>query len=210
MDSKPRLFQARTSSASWRIRIALALKAIRYEPIWIDLYDGDHLNKNYGEMTPTQQVPCLEIDGQRLFQSVAIIEYLDETHPKPALLPGDTIGRARVRGLTEIINSVIQPLHNLAVRERLQKQFGASEIATKAWCRYWIEHRFKGLDRALEKTRGQYSVGDSVTMADVFLFPQVETARRFDADLSGFTAVESVMVNLLALTPFSQSYAGRE
>lgn len=167
------------------------------------------MHRDYAEVTPTQQVPCLEIDGQRLYQSVAIIEYLDETHPEPPLLPGDALGRARVRGLTEIINSVIQPLHNLAVREQLQRQFGAPETAVQPWCRYWIERRFEGLNRVVAASCGQFSVGDAVTMADVFLFPQVETSGRFNVELAGFRAVSAVMKNLRTLSAFSESYAAK-
>ncbi len=97
MSDTPRLFQSTTSSASWRVRIALALKEIQYAPIWVDLHKGEHLAEQYREVSPTQQVPCLEIDGQRLVQSVAIIEYLDETRPEPRLLPDDSIRQARVR-----------------------------------------------------------------------------------------------------------------
>ncbi len=209
MRDTPRLFQSTTSSASWRVRIAFALKKIAYEPVWLDLHKGEHLAEEYGEVSPMQQVPCLEIDGQRLSQSVAIIEYLDETRPEPRLLPDGPIGRARVRALVEIINSVIQPLHNLAVRERLKRQFGASESSTRHWCRYWIERRFVGLNRALQATRGRFALGDSVTLADVFLFPQVETSRRFDVDLSDFPAVSGVMEKLRGLPAFYESYSTR-
>ncbi len=207
MNRLPRLFQSTTSSASWRVRIALALKRIHYEAVWVDLHKGEHLLDQYAEVSPMQQVPCLEIDGQRLVQSVAIIEYLDETRPQPPLLPDDPSRRAAVRTVTEMINSVIQPLHNLAVRERLCEQFGASESDTQAWCRYWIERRLTGLDRALAAHSGRFSVGDALTMADVFLFPQAETSARFDVDLSAFRAVAAVMNNLRVLPPFRDSYA---
>jgi maleylacetoacetate isomerase len=210
MSQTPRLFQSTTSSASWRVRIALALKQVQYETVWVDLHKGEHLADEYAGVSPMQQVPCLEIDGQRLVQSVAIIEYLDETRPEPPLLPGDPVRRAAVRTLTEILNSVIQPMHNLAVRERLREQFGASESDVQAWCRYWIERRFAGLDRALAAHCGRFSVGDALTMADVFLFPQVGTSGRFDVDLAEFPAVSAVVNNLRELPPFRDSYAPRD
>jgi maleylacetoacetate isomerase len=200
------LFQATTSSASWRVRIALALKGISYDGVWVDLYKGEHLGTRYSEVSPINQVPCLEIDGHRLFQSVAIVEYLEETRPKPQLLPEDPLHRATVRGLTEVVNSLIQPMHNFAVRERLKDEFEIPESSTRAWCRYWIERRFVGLNRALEASCGKYSVGDSVTMADIFLYPQIETSRRFDVDVSSYPTIVAILNNLQNLSQFHESH----
>jgi maleylacetoacetate isomerase len=179
------LFQATTSSASWRVRIALALKGISYDGVWVDLYKGEHLGTRYSEVSPINQVPCLEIDGHRLFQSVAIVEYLEETRPKPQLLPEDPLHRATVRGLDE---------------------FEIPESSTRAWCRYWIERRFVGLNRALEASCGKYSVGDSVTMADIFLYPQIETSRRFDVDVSSYPTIVAILNNLQNLSQFHESH----
>lgn len=209
IDSAPRLFQAKTSSASWRVRIALAIKRISYDSVWVDLNKGEHLGPTYGEVSPTNQVPCLEIDGHRLFQSVAIVEYLEETRPEPQLLLQDPIHRATVRSVAEVVNSLIQPMHNFAVRERLKDEFNMSEPSTRAWCRYWIERRLVGLNRALEASCGKYSVGDSVSMADVFLYPQIETSRRFDVDVSSFPTVVAIMDNLQILSQFHESHPPR-
>jgi maleylpyruvate isomerase len=201
-----RLFQARTSSASWRARIALALKGIAYDSVWIDLRQHEHLGKEYAAVSPTRQVPCLEIDGQRLYQTVAIIEYLEEIRPTPTLLPKDAAQRARVRALVEVVNSVIQPLHNYAVLERLKEQFGATEQDTKAWCRYWIERRFGALNRLIEMSGDGYAAGADVTLADVFLYPQVHTSRRFDVDTSNFAAITAVIKELELLPAFRNSH----
>ena len=206
MKDKVRLFQATTSSASWRARIALALKGIAYESIWIDLHKGEHLATAYATVSPTRQVPCLEIDGYRLVQPVAIVEYLEETRPMPALLPTDALQRARVRALVEVVNSVIQPLHNYPVRERLKEQFGATELDARAWCRYWIDRRFDALNRIVEASGGKYSFGDTVTIADVFLYPQVQTSQRFEVDTSKFPAITAVMEALELLPPFCDSH----
>lgn len=206
MKDVARLFQATTSSASWRARIALALKGIGYESVWIDLHKNEHLTAAYAEVSPTRQVPCLEIDGRRLFQSAAIIEYLEETRPVPALLPLDQLDRARVRALVEVVNSVIQPLHNYAVRQRLKGQFGATESDTQTWCRYWIERRFHALDQLVEASTGAYTFGDEVTMADVFLYPQAQTSRRFDVDMSKFRAITATVKALQLLPPFRNSH----
>ncbi len=201
-----RLYQGTMSSASWRVRIALALKEIDYQSVWLDLGRNDHLTDHYTAITPIRQVPCLKIDGRYLFQSVAIVEYLDETRPQPPLLPGEPENRAVVRGLTEVLNSLIQPLHNRPVRERLQEQFGVTAEQAGAWSRYWIERRLADLDRALAGTRGRFSHGDRVSMVDVFLFPQVETAARFDVDASKFPNITAVMENLHTLPAFADSY----
>ena len=201
-----RLYQGTTSSASWRVRIALALKEIEYQPVWLDLGRDDHLTEHYTAITPIRQVPCLEIDGRRLFQSVAIIEYLDETRPQPPLLPTEPQERAVVRGLTEVMNSLIQPLHNRLVRERLQEQFGVAAEQANAWSRYWIERRFADLNRALARTCGRFSHGDRVSMVDVFLFPQVETAARFHVDGTKFPNIGAVMEHLNPLPAFANSY----
>ena len=209
MKDAVRLFQATTSSASWRVRIALALKGIAYESVWIDLHKNEHLAAAYAEVSPMRQVPCLEIDGQRLFQSVAIIEYLEETRPAPALLPADPLNRARVRALVEVVNSVIQPLHNYAVRERLKEQFDVTEIDTQAWCCYWIERRLDALNQVIEASADRYSFGDEVTIADVFLYPQVQTSRRFEVDMSKFPAITAAVETLQSLPPFRGSHPPR-
>ena len=205
MSDIARLYEATTSSSSWRIRIALALKRVVCEPVWIDLHAGEHLSTSYASVSPTQQVPCLEIDGQRLFQTVAIIEYLEETRPLPPLFPGDAIQRARIRAIVEAVNSVIQPMHNNALRERLKKQFRATDADTQEWCRYWVDRRFEGLNRIVESCAGSYSVGDSVTAADVFLYPQVKASQQFSVDMSRFSAIAAVMEALELLPAFRDS-----
>ena len=204
--SRPRLHQAATSSASWRVRIALALKHVDYASAWLDLSTDDHLADAYGRIAPMQQVPCLEIDGHRLYQSVAIIEYLEETRPSPALLPSGAIARAAVRALVEWVNSGIQPMHNIAVRRRLAEQFGAADTETAAWCRYWIERRFRALDRLIAETARRYACGDTVTLADVYLYPQVMTSERFGVDIRAFPRVAGVAHRLAEHEAFAGSH----
>jgi maleylacetoacetate isomerase len=201
-----RLHQAATSSASWRVRIALALKRIDYTSAWLDLHADDHLADAYRRIAPTQQVPCLEIDGHRLYQSVAIIEYLEQTRPSPALLPSDAAARAAVRALVEWVNSGIQPMHNIAVRRRLAAQFGAADAETNAWCRYWIERRLGALDRLLAGTARRYAYGDTLTLADIFLYPQVMTSARFGVDVAAFPRVADVAHRLAEHEPFANSH----
>ncbi len=204
MSSPTRLFQSTTSSASWRARIALALKGVQYEPVWIDLDAGEHLRGSYARVVATQQVPCLEIDGVRLVQTVAMLEYLEETRPDPPLLPCDPVARAEVRTVVETINSAVQPMHNLAVRLRLAEQFKASPEATQAWCVYWIERRLSAVERLVEQSGGIYCVGDRVTLADVFLFP-LKTVARFGVDVAQFELLSEVVTRLSGLEAFEKS-----
>jgi maleylacetoacetate isomerase len=189
------------------VRIALALKRVDYDAVWIDLNTHEQLGEDYAQVAATKQVPCLDIDGLQLVQSVAIIEYLNETRPEPALLPISPVARARVRSLVEIINSTIQPLHNLAVRERLQTQFAATSAAADAWCRYWIERRFEALERVLAATSGDYAFGDSVTLADVFLYPQAQTSGRFGVELAAYPMIAALTRRLAQRDAFAQSHA---
>ncbi|MBV8465932.1 MAG: maleylacetoacetate isomerase [Burkholderiales bacterium] len=206
MSSTPLLYQGTLSSSSWRLRIALALKGIAYESVRIDISRDEQLKPEFSPVLPARQVPCLAIDGQLLYQSVAILEYLEETRPTPRLLPSNPAARAQVRAVVEVINSVIQPLHNTPVRKRLQAQFGLSVEDGNAWSRYWIEHRFDDLERQIQTTRGEYCFGDEVTLADVFLYPQVASTVRFDADMSRFPNLAAICANLRTLPAFRDSH----
>ena len=182
------------------------MKGIAYDTVWLDLRKGEHLDDSYKDVLPARQVPCLAIDGQRLFQSMAIIEYLDETRPAPRLVPEDAAARAAVRAVSELINSAIQPLHNIAVRERLREQFAAGEQATREWCRFWIEGRFTSLDSVLRENGTRYACADLITIADVFLYPQVLTSQRFDVDMRSFPAIGAIVDRLSEIEAFRQSH----
>ncbi len=200
---EPRLFHARTSSASYRVRIALALKGIGYVSELLDLRAGDNAREEYRHVNPMGQVPVLEIDGLRLIQSVAIIEYLDETRPSPPLLPADPAGRAAARSLVEVINSGIQPLHNFGVLQRLGEQFGARTAGAVEWTRYWADRRLRALDVMLTPLAGRYCMGDAVTLPDVFLFPQIAKLAEFEIGPADCTAISRVVDNLRALPAFA-------
>ena len=201
-----RLYQSKTSSSSWRVRIALALKALSYESVWIDLAAGEHLAEPYARIAATRQVPALETDGTILTQSVAIIEYLDEVCVTPPLMPSGSLARARVRAVVELINAGIQPMHNIAVRRRLAAQFSASDADGAGWARYWIETRFAALDRLIAGCAGAFACGDEVTMADVFLYPQVMASRQFSVELAAFPAISKVMDRLAQIPAFRGSH----
>ena len=176
------------SSSSWRVRWALALKGVTYRAHAVDLLKGEQAAGDFVEgKSPMGLVPCLEIDGRALTESMAILELLEETHPSPPLLPKVPWRRARVRQLAELINSGTQPLQNLAVLRKI-----ASDPAEqKAWARHWIERGFAAIERELgvvagEGIDGPFAAGESITMADLYLVPQVYNARRYDVDLAPY------------------------
>jgi maleylacetoacetate isomerase len=179
------LWQYWRSSSSWRVRFALAHKGLAYESRVVDLLGDAQTSDDHLARSPMGTVPCLVIDGRPLTESVAIVEHLDAIAPERPLLPSDPWARARVRQLAEIVNSGIQPLHNLAVIRRVS----SDPAEQKAWAKHWIERglgAFESLLATIEHELGEhrYAVGDELSMADVFLVPQIYQARRFGAELA--------------------------
>lgn len=194
------------SSASWRVRSALALKGVpyTYAPIHLLEGGGQQFGATYRALNPMSELPALAIhEGDHLVavlaQSVAILEYLEEQHPEPALLPPDPIGRARVRQLVECVNSSIQPVQNLKVLLKVEQDFGADKLA---WGRFWIERGFDGLEQLVAASAGAHAYGDSVTLADVAIVPQVFNARRFQCDMARYPTLARVAAAAEALDAF--------
>lgn len=169
------------SGTSHRTRIALNLKGLSYEYIAVHLGKEAHLKDAFKAVNPQQLVPALDTGDQVLIQSPAIIEWLEEKYPEPALLPADFNGRARVRALAAIVGCDTHPVNNRRILEYLRKHFGADEAAISTWCRAWITAGFDAIEAmlAVDLQRGEYCFGSTPTLADVYLVPQVETARRF-------------------------------
>lgn len=193
------------SSAAFRARIALNLKGVAFESISKPLLAGDHLNAEYLALNPQGLIPALDVGGAVLSQTLAIIEYLDETYPTPPLLPPDAIGRARVRSLALSIACDIHPLNNLRVLKHLRKNLGQDEAQVNEWCRHWIATGFKSLEISAGEfsTSGRFIYGDSVTMADVCLLPQVFNARRVTLDLAPFPTLAKIAQHLESLPAFA-------
>lgn len=183
------------SSASFRVRIALALKKVTYEPIIKNLKIGEHRLEDFLAINRFGMVPALELDdGTILTQSLAILEYLEEICPQPSLLPKDPVGRARVRALSQSITSDVHPLNNLRVLRYLEQKLTLDQPTREAWYRHWIQVGFEGLEHTLAKdpATGRYCHGDSVSMADLCLVPQVFNARRFAVDLHPFPRIVAI------------------
>jgi maleylpyruvate isomerase len=201
------------SSSTWRVRIALAHKGLAYQ------YDAVHLVRDGGEqhaarfraINPMSEVPVLELDEggvtRRLTQSLAIIEYLERTVPRPALLPDDAFLAARARQLAEMVNAGIQPLQNSAVLARVRDQLRGDEAA---WARHYISRGLSALELVCQDTAGSFLVGDAPTVADVCLVPQLYNARRFAVDPAAYPTLLRVEAACLALPAFVDSHPDRQ
>jgi maleylacetoacetate isomerase len=179
------------SGASYRVRIALALKGLRYETISIKFSENAHRTDAFRKINPQKRVPALQLDdGGILLQSLAIIEYLDETHPKPPLLPKDPIDRARVRAVAQVVSCDMHPLNNIGTRQFLSGRFGADEKKLEEWATYWLHEGFAAIEQLIDP--GPYAFGDTITLADLCIVPQVFNARRFNVPLDDFPRVVAV------------------
>ena len=190
------LFTYFRSSAAFRVRIALNLKGLKAESHFIHLVkDGGQQHKpEFRKVNPQGFVPALVDHGQVLTQSLAIIEYLDETRPTPPLLPKDAQGRARVRALALIIAADIHPLQNTRIMKYLEQELKQDEAARKRWIQRWITEGFTALEKRLadDSATGEFCHGDTPTMADVLLVPQMFSSRRFGVDLEPFPTLRRV------------------
>lgn len=196
------------SGTSHRLRIALALKGLGVEQVAVDLRSDAHLSAVYRAVNPQQLVPALELDdGRVLIQSGAIIEWLEECHPEPPLLPAEPFARQRVRALAAIVASDIHPVNNRRILEALRRRFGADEAAVNAWCASWIGAGFDAIEALLaaDAARGAFCVGDTPTLADVHLVPQVESARRFGVDLARWPRIAAVDAACAQLQAFARA-----
>jgi len=192
------------SSTSFRLRIALAYKRLDYEPHYVSLPKMEHRIPSYRDMNPQGLVPLLVEDGRILIQSMAVIEYLDEVYPEPPLMPKDPIGRSYVRAVSQIIGCEIHPLNNVRVLKHLKAQFGADEAATNAWYEHWITEGLSGLEGYLarEGLSGDFCYGNTVTMADICLVPQIFNARRFNCALDAYPKLLAITDRCMTLDAF--------
>ena len=192
------------SSTSFRLRIALAYKRLDYEPHYVSLPKMEHRVPSYRDINPQGLVPLLVEGGRSLIQSMAIIEYLDEVYPDPPLMPKDPAGRAYVRAVSQIIGCEIHPLNNVRVLKHLKAQFGADEAATNAWYEYWVAEGLSGLEGYLarEGVSGDFCYGNTVTMADICLVPQIFNARRFNCPLDAYPRLLAITDRCMTLDAF--------
>jgi maleylacetoacetate isomerase len=209
-----RLYDYFRSSAAYRLRIALNVKGIvPDERTYVHLRIGSQRAQDYLALNPQGLVPALELDdGSVLVQSLAIIEYLDETRPEPPLLPADPVARARVRAIALSIACEIHPLNNLRVLNYLIGTMGVSREQKDGWYRYWIDVGFEALEKTLARdgATGRFCHGDAPTLADVCLVPQMANARRFEIDLSPYPTLIRIELACNALPAFAQAAPARQ
>jgi len=207
-----KLFGYYRSSAAFRVRIALNLKGMQVDHRFVHLRKGEQSAPEYGALNPQGLVPMV-IDGpQVLTQSLAIIEYLEETNPEPALLPKEPIERARVRAIAQAIASDIHPLNNLRVLRYLAGPLNVPEVARNEWYRHWVVEGLTALERSLTPAAGTgtFCHGDTPTLADICLVPQVYNAERADVDLSPFPRIMKIVAACRELRAFQDADPARQ
>ena len=206
-----KLYTAARSSAAFRVRIALNLKDLAYDPAFVHLARGEHRKPEYAAINPQALVPTFEDGGARLVQSLAIMEFLDETRPNPPLLPRDALGRARVRALSLLIACEIHPLNNLRVLQHLKRTLGRNDEQVKTWYRYWIADGFQKLEAELARaTAGRFCHGDAPTMADCCLVPQVFNAQRYQCDTAPYPIAMRVFAECMKLDAFDRAQPSKQ
>lgn len=209
-----RLYTYFRSTAAWRVRIALNIKGLEWQPVPIHLLrdGGEQHGEPYRALNPQGLVPLLVDGDERIAQSLAIIEYLDETHPEPPLLPRSAANRARVRALAQVIACDIHPLNNLRVQQYLAGEFGADDAAKRAWMHKWMGAGFDALERMLagDARTGACCHGDEPTLADLCLVPQVFNARRFGLDLAPFPVIARIEAHCSGLPAFRDAAPERQ
>jgi maleylacetoacetate isomerase len=194
------------SSASYRVRIALALKGLDYTYRAVHLAQNEQFKESYAAVSASRLVPLLQDGDLRLTQSLAIVEYLEETHPEPPLLPADAAGRARVRALAYDVACEIHPLNNLRVLRYLVHDLKLSDDDKNRWYRHWVETGLETVERQLADPRsGRFCHGDAPTLADITLVPQIHNAQRLSCRLEHVPAVMRVFEACMALDAFEQT-----
>jgi maleylpyruvate isomerase len=208
-----KLYGFSRSSAAFRVRIALNLKGIAWEHINVSLPDGDQFGSDYAKVNPQGRVPTL-IDGDNtLIQSMAILEYLEETHPEPAFLPAGPAARARVRGLADIIACDIHPLNNLAILKFLANEMGADKDAVNVtWYQHWIYEGFDALEALLatHSATGTFSHGDTPSLVDICIVPQVFNAQRLECDMTGYPTIMRIFDACMKLDAFDSAQPSKQ
>jgi maleylpyruvate isomerase len=206
-----RLYDYWRSSAAYRVRIALNFKGLAYRQVAVDLRAGAQRTPKFVEINPQGLLPCLEDDdGVVLTQSLPILNYLEERHPEPPLLPKDLAGRARSRAIALAVACEIHPLNNLRVLKYLERELGLDEVRRLEWYRHWVSEGFAAIEIMLARAAGDFSIGDAPTLADVCLVPQVYNARRYQCDLEPYPVIRRIDERCRQIDAFARAAPERQ
>jgi len=193
------------STAAYRVRIALELKQVDHELLPINLFTGEHRSDDFVKQNPDGLIPVLDTGDDYLTQSMAILEYLEESYPEPPLLPIKPVDRAFVRALAQTVASDMHPLNNLRVLKFLVNDMGLSEEKKLQWYHHWIKTGFTGLEKRLSDSAGEFCVGNAISLADVCLIPQVYNAYRFDCPMDDYPTIRRISEHCLDLDAFAKA-----
>ena len=195
------------SSTSYRTRIAMNLKQLDYDYITVNLAQDEQLEAAFQSINPQGLVPVLQVDDLWLYQSPAILEWLEEVYPEHPLLPKDAAGRMQVRALSATIGCDIHPLNNRRILQYLRNELSVDEAKVMTWCQRWMSEGFAALEKRLaqDKTRGKFCYGDRPTFADCYLIPQVSSAERFKVDLTAYPNIVAIDAHCRTLKAFSDA-----
>ncbi len=209
-----KLYNFHASSTSYRTRIVLNLKGLEYEYVPIRLDKGEHLSESYGRINPMRGVPTLELDsGVRLYQSGAIIEYLEEVFPTPPLMPKDPAERAHVRALADIVGSDLHPVNNLRIRNFVRDTYKQDAEGVAAWIGHWNKAGFSAIEAMLVADKGRtrgFCFGSGPTIADAFLISHVFSAQRFKTDMTPYPEIMAVVETCGALKAFADAHPSKQ
>lgn len=204
-----KLYDYVRSTAAYRVRIALRLKGIHYDAIEVHLLNngGEHHHATYQQINPQELLPSLEVNDQVLTQSLAIIDYLDETYPEPPLLPKAPLLKAKIRSLALIIACDIHPLNNLRTLNRLKEQFNANETQVLEWYHHWLKSGFDAIETQLQQLKRSkaFCSGTSVSLADICLIPQVFNAKRVHFPMDAYPIITDINAHCLSIPAFAES-----
>ena len=206
-----RLYSFFRSSAAFRVRTALNLKGVDYDIVAVNLPGGEHRTSEFLAVNPQATIPTLDDDGTVLWQSLAIIEYLDAKYPSPKLIPAEPVARARVQALAQLIACEIHPLNNLRVLKYLRGELKLDEAAVNKWYTHWIAEAFGPLETLVARfSGGRYCYGVSLTLADVYLVPQMYNARRFNCELAPYPTLVRIATALEREPAFARAAPERQ
>lgn len=206
MTTAPLFYHYWRSSSSWRVRWALRLKGVDFQPVAVDLLAGEQRSAAHHQRNPAERVPVLQVGDQLIAESVAICEYLEEVYPRPPLLPREPLARARVRQLTEVINAGIQPLQNSGV----QRHLSSLGVDSQGWLERFVGPGLAALEAMTRPLAGAFCVGDALSFADVALVPQLYFARRFGISLEEMPTLRRIEATCAAMACFQVAHAERQ